>query len=187
MNGVLEAIGARVRMLVGRGRIRTGDDAGGVQKQQVQMGGTETGDNRARVAEFGFTSMPPPGTDAVVVFLGGDRSAGVIVATNHQESRPRNLKAGETAIYSLDGKIVYLSAAGIRIDAKGQPVDISNASVVTVDATLLRCTGDIQDNFETNPHTMAEMRQIFNSHDHDVRNVQSGGSTVTSDHPNQTE
>lgn len=187
MTGALEAMAARLRMIVGRGRIQTGIDGGNVQEQQVQLAGVETGDNRPRVAEFGFTSMPPPGTDAVVVFLGGDRSAGVIVATNHQESRPRNLKAGETAIYSLDGKIVYLSATGIRIDAKGQSVDISNASVVTVDAELLRCTGDIQDNYETNPHTMAEMREIYNGHDHNVRNVQSGGSTVTSDHPNQTE
>ncbi|GJG92830.1 phage baseplate assembly protein V [Cupriavidus pauculus] len=187
MNGALEAIGARLRMLVGRGRIRTGNDDGGVQRQQVQMAGVETGDNRARVAEFGFSSMPPPDSDAVVVFLAGDRTAGVVIATNHQASRPRGLKSGETIIYSLDGKVVYLSDEGVRIDAKGQTVDIQNASVVTVQADLLRCSGDIQDNYETNAHTMAEMRAIYNGHNHDVKNVQGGGSTVTSEHPNQTE
>lgn len=187
MRQALEALGARVRMLVGRGRITTGSDTGGVQQQQVQLADIETGDNRPRVAEFGFTSMPPQGSDAVVVFLAGDRSAGVIIGTNHQASRPRNLKPGETMVFSLDGKCVYLSDAGIRIDAKGQSVDVVNASIVTVDATLLRCTGDIQDNYETNPHTMAEMRAIFNGHDHDVVNVQTGGSTITTNHPNQTE
>lgn len=187
MRQALEALGARVRMLVGRGRITIGNDTGGVQQQQVQLADIETGDNRPRVAEFGFTSMPPEGSDAVVVFLAGDRSAGVIIGTNHQASRPRNLKPGETMVFSLDGKCVYLSDSGIRVDAKGQSVDVSNASVVTVDATLLRCTGDIQDNYETNPHTMAEMRAIYNTHDHNIEEVQIGTSTVTSKRPNQTE
>jgi phage baseplate assembly protein V len=195
MNGALEAIGSRLRMLVGRGRIRTGSDDGGVQRQQVQMAGVETGDNRARVAEFGFSSMPPPGSDAVVVFLAGDRTAGVVIATNHQESRPRGLKVGETIVYSVDGKCVYFSDDGIVVDAKGQSVTVQNASVATIQATtkivadtpLLQCTGDIQDNCETNSRTMKQMRDVYNTHDHAVRNVQAGSSTVTTDHPNQTE
>ncbi|QOT75050.1 phage baseplate assembly protein V [Cupriavidus basilensis] len=195
MRQALEALGARVRMLVGRGRITTGNDAGGVQQQQVQLADVETGDNRPRVAEFGFTSMPPTGSDAVVVFLSGDRSAGVIIGTNHQASRPRNLKPGETMVFSLDGKCVYLSDAGIVVEAKGQDVTVREAATVTVEASteiiaktpLLKCSGDIQDNYETNPHTMAQMRAIYNTHDHNIEEVQTGTSTITSKHPNQTE
>ncbi len=191
----LEALGQRIRMLIGRGRITTGNDTGAVQQLQVQLAGVETGDNRPRVAEFGFTSMPPAGADAVVVFLSGDRSAGVVVATNHQQSRPRGMKPGETMVYSQDGKCVYFSDAGIVVDAKGQPVTVQNASVATIqaetkivaDTPLFQCTGDIQDNSGSNSRTMKEMRDVFNTHDHAVRNVQGGSSTVTTDHPNQTE
>lgn len=193
--GVLEALAQRVRMMIGRGRVRTGSDGASVQMLQVQLASVETGDNRPRMAEFGFSSMPPADTDAVVVFLAGDRSAGVVVATNHQASRPRGLKLGETIVYSQDGKSVYFSDAGIVVDAKGQPVTVQNASVATIEATtkivadtpLLQCTGDIQDNCETNSRTMKQMRDVYNSHDHPVREVQTGGSTVTTDHPNQIE
>ena len=193
--GVVEALGQRIRMLIGRGRVRTGSDSAGVQMLQVQLASVETGDNRPRMAEFGFSSMPPADTDAVVVFLTGDRSAGVVVATNHQASRPRGLKPGETIVYSQDGKCVYFSDAGIVVDAKGQSVTVQNASIATIqaetkivaDTPLLQCTGDIQDNCETNSRTMKEMRDVYNGHDHAVRGVQPGSSTVTTDHPNQTE
>jgi phage baseplate assembly protein V len=193
IEAALENLANRLRMLVGRGRLTASNDSGPVQTQQVKMSPLETGDNRLRIAEFGFTSMPPIGSDAVVLFISGDRSAGVVIGTAHQSSRPRNLKSGETKIYSVDGKHVYLAGDHIEINANGQPVTVNNASTVTINAStsitcntpVLKCTGDIVDNCNTNTRTMAGMRQVANSHTHNVTSVQTGGSTVVSNPPNQ--
>lgn len=51
----------------------------------------------------------------------------------------------------------------------------------------LECTGDIVDNCDTTGRSMAADRVIFDGHEHNVRNVQGGLGTVTSDPPNQIE
>jgi len=178
------------------------NDSGGVQVVQISLSSTEVRDGSPRIAEFGFSSNPPEGSDSVVAFLGGDRTKGIVIGTCHQPSRPRNLNPGETILHSQDGKSVYLTASGgIVVEAKGQPVVVNDASDVTwncsgkfklvapggveIDAPLVKSSGDIQDNYASNLHTLADMREISNEHTHPVKNVQGGSSTVTSDPPNQ--
>ncbi|MBR7961255.1 phage baseplate assembly protein [Burkholderia vietnamiensis] len=202
--GILERVARRVLLSLARALVTTVNDAGGVQMMQVKLNGLETRDNTPRVVEFGLTSNPPVGSDAIVVFLGGDRSNGVVLGTNHQPSRPKTLAPGETMVYSQDGKYVYLTASGgIVIEAKGQPVTVNDASNVTVNcsgvfkvvapggvqfvAPTVTSTGDIQDNTATNSHTMAQMRSIYNTHTHPIVNVQTGGSTINTNAPSQTE
>jgi phage baseplate assembly protein V len=125
----------RLMLLIGRGRFTTVNDSGVAQMVQARMGAIELKDNIPRIAEFGFTSNPPIGSDAVVAFIGGNRDNGVIVATGHQASRPTGLHAGETMLYSQDGKYIYLTASGgIVINANDQPVTINDATTVTINA-----------------------------------------------------
>ena len=189
----LENLSNRMRMLVGRGRITTSNDSGNVQTHQVNVSPMETGDARQRIAEFGFSSMPPVGSDALLLFMTGDRTTGLVIGTAHQASRPRGLNAGETIIYSVDGKHVLIANDHIEVKANGQPVSVTGATTCTIQAStevyidtpILKCTGDIIDNCNTQGNTAASMRAIFNGHNHEVKNVQSGGSTVTTEVPNQ--
>jgi phage baseplate assembly protein V len=189
----LENLSNRMRMLVGRGRITTSNDTGNVQTHQVKTGALETGDARMRIAEFGFSSMPPVDSDAVMLFLTGERTAGLIIGTAHQASRPRGLAAGETIIYSVDGKHVLIANDRIEVQANGQPVNVLGASTVRIEASqeiycdtpMLKCTGDILDNCNTQPNTAAGMRQIFNTHTHNVTGILTGGAQVVSQVPNQ--
>ncbi|MBB3256856.1 phage baseplate assembly protein V [Paraburkholderia bannensis] len=124
-----------VDSIVGRGRVKYVNDSGVVQVIQVQMNGLETADNRYRVAEFGFTSNPPIDSDVIALHVAGERSAGAVIGTNHQSSRPTGLEAGESMIYSQDGKQVYLTAdGGIIVEAKGQNVVVNDAENVTCNA-----------------------------------------------------
>lgn len=204
MQREMEALFRRVQMLATRSRVTLVDDSGPVQIVQARTSALEIADKRVRVQEYGFTSNPPTDSDAVLLSLTGDRSGGVIVGTNHQGSRPRNLKPGETKLYCLDGKFIYLTAGGgIIVDAAGQNVVVQNANNVTwtlsgkltisapggieFDAPMVKSSGDMQDNFASNPHTMAAMRTIYDSHNHVVQNVQGGTSSVTSNTPTQQE
>lgn len=203
-HGLVSRLARLVSTAIGRARVTTTNDNGNVQFVQVQVNDLETIDNLPRVAEFGISSVAPNGADVVMVNLGGGRNNAVVIATGHQASRPKGLKAGESMIYSQDGKSVYLTASGgIVIEAKGQPVTVNDASNVTVncsgvfkvvapggvefDAPTVTSTGDIQDNTATNSHTMAQMRSIYNGHEHPVPNVQLGGPGTTTSPPNATE
>ncbi|WP_186151045.1 phage baseplate assembly protein V [Burkholderia gladioli] len=205
MTGILD----RIRNLFGRGRVTLVDDSGPVQIVQLRMNGLEVPAGRFRVPEFGFSSNPPVGSDALALHVAGDRSAGAVVGTNHQESRPRGLEPGESMLYSQDGKSVHLKDGAIVVEAKGQNVVVNDAANVTwtcsgdfkivaggkfsvvapggseFDTPMVVSTGDMQDNTETNSETMKDMRELYDTHTHNVEEVQGGQSTVTSQTPNQ--
>lgn len=188
---MFDRITRRIQTAIGRGRINTVNDSGPIQYVQVSYSKIETKDNIPRVMEYGYTSNPPYKTDAVAVHVTGDRSNAIVVGTNHQPSRPKSLATGEVMLYQLNGIQVYLSNAGLVMNAAAMPVTVNNATTVTINASgdvimntpLLKVSGDIIDNAGTNTDTMAGMRTKYNSHTHNVVNVQTGGSTITSTTP----
>jgi phage baseplate assembly protein V len=135
MKDAIDRLGRRMLKAISRGWKTTGIDTGTVQFMQVQLGPQELKDSVPRVAEFGFTSNPPIGSDVIALFIGGDRSNGVVVATGHQASRPTGLQPGETMIYSQDGKSIYMTkSGGIVVNANNQSVTVNNATTVTINA-----------------------------------------------------
>lgn len=194
----------RTMMTVRRGRIALVDDSGVIQKVQLPPSGLETRDNLPRMCEYGLASNPPEGTDALILNLGGDPSNGAVVGTNHQETRPTGLEAGETQIYNGPaGTSFYLANGEIVVNANGQPVNVNNASDVTwtctgkfkvvapggveFDTPLVSSTGDMLDNSGTNAVTAKQQRADYDAHGHPVVNVQTGGSTITTGTPTVTE
>ncbi|ALE97487.1 phage baseplate assembly protein [Serratia marcescens] len=191
-DGMLRQLGRRVAMMIGLGKITGYGDAGGIQKLQYQTPLEVRGDT-PRMAEFGFSSGLPVGTDVVLAYLGGDRSSAVIVASNNQQYRQSGLKSGETLIYNQWGMFVKLTENGIEVEAKGKPVTVANATTVTVTATekirletpRLEVTGDVIDNCDSNGATLKALRDAHNDHDHIVKNVQSGNDDKTSEKPGE--
>ncbi|WP_249201286.1 phage baseplate assembly protein V [Burkholderia cenocepacia] len=190
---MFDRLARRILTMIGAARITTFNDGGAVQKLQVKVNGLETIDNMANLMNFGFTSGPPDGTDVAIVFIGGDRSNGVVVGSNHQASRPKNLQAGEAMIYSQDGKQIYLTkSGGIIVNANGQDVQVNNATNITINAAgkiravtpRLECTGDIIDNCDSQASTLADLRHAYDGHEHNVVEVQTGSSTITTTVPN---
>lgn len=137
-----ERLWRRLQLFVGRGRVSFVNDAGPVQLVQVRLNAAEMADATPRLAEYGFQSNPPTGSDGVLLFLSGDRSNGVVIATGSQTYRMRGLASGEVAISDDKGQSVYLSAAGIRIDGGGLPISISNTPHLTATADTITLNGD---------------------------------------------
>ena len=188
ITGVMERLWRRVQLMSSWGRVTFSDDSRSAQLLQVKLNDSETRDDTPRIAEFGLTSRPPDGSDVLVVFMGGDRSKGVVVATAHQASRPKGLLAGETMLYDLWGKSVHLTkAGGIVVEAQGAPVTVNNATTVTINAAdsvelvtpLLHVTGDIvaDGNITDSVRSMAADRELFNAH--------TNGSGTTTPSPQQ--
>ena len=186
--GVMERLWRRVQLMSGWGRVTFSDDSQSAQLLQVKLNDSETRDDTPRIAEFGLSSRPPEGSDVLMVFLGGDRSKGVVVATAHQSSRPRGLLPGETILYDVWGKSVHLTKdGGIVVQAKGAPVTVNNATTVTINAAesvelitpLLHVSGDIVagGNITDSVRSMVDDRKLFNEH--------TNGSGTTTPSPQQ--
>ena len=141
MNGPIERVWHRVLMLVGRARITAVNDSGRAQVVQVKLSADEIKDGTPRLAEYGFQSNPPVGSDAIVLFLAGERTNGVVIACGNQTYRLTGLATGEVAISDNRGQKVYLSAAGICIDGGGLPMQITNAPSLLIDVATVQMTG----------------------------------------------
>ncbi|MHA3359051.1 phage baseplate assembly protein domain-containing protein [Yersinia enterocolitica] len=187
-SGQLSKLYRQIKMMIGVGRVTGSSDGGTIQTVQYQTP-LEVRSDTPRLAEFGFSSGLPANTDVVIGFLGGDRSSAVIIGSNHQSFRHTGLNTGETVIYSQWGQYVKLTETGIIIEANDQPVTVNNATEVTINASgkvrlntpLLEVSGDIVDNADSNSTTLKTLREAYNTHNHQLKNVQGGSSTLTSE------
>ncbi len=197
MSGWMQRLGHRLQALVGIGRVTLVDDTTStVQRAQLTLGQMETRDNTPRLAEYGFASNPPPGTDAVMLFVGGDRSNGVVIATGNQTYRLKGLASGDAALYDSRGQSVWLTPGGLVVNGAGLPMVINNTPSVTVNASssvtlntpTTHCTGNLTvdgnvvaqgDISDHGSKSMAGMRTVYNGHTH---SDPQGGSVST---PNQ--
>ncbi|EAA5550308.1 baseplate assembly protein [Salmonella enterica subsp. enterica] len=193
MNDALARLYRRITMLVGIGRTTgVSDDSGTTQKLQYKTPFDIRG-NTLRMTEFGFSSGLPAGSDVLILSLGGDRSSQVIVATNHASTRYGSLNPGETVIYDAQGKSVLLGLEKLTVKCAGQDIEVLDAANANITASvkvrlttpLVESTGDIVDNCGSNRVSMKALRDAYNAHEHDVKNVQSGNDTRTSEKTNK--
>lgn len=102
----------RVMNLVTRGIITRVNDTPDMQTAQVSLFADEAKDEVERFQPFGLTSVPLPGAECVVLFLGGARDHGVIVAVDDREYRPTNAAPGEVVVYGVKNNVFRLKPNG---------------------------------------------------------------------------
>lgn len=163
-----EGMRGRIQLMIGRAILSAISDSGKIQTAQAQLLADEVQDDVERIQEYGFTSVPLPGAEGVVVFVGGNRDHGLLIATDDRRYRLVGLEAGEVALYDDLGQKVHLTRSGIVIDGGGLPVMIQNAPTVTMTGDLhvngtIVADGDIKDH---TTKSMAGMRTAYNGHHH---------------------
>jgi len=104
----------RVLLMIGRGVLKLIDDAGGIQHAQLVALEGETLDRVERFQEYGFTSVPHPGAEAVLAAAAGDRGHSLVVGVEDRRYRLVGLAGGEVAIYDDLGQKVRLKRNGIH-------------------------------------------------------------------------
>ncbi len=102
----------RIANMVARAVVQLVADGGKLQALQLVVGADETRDGCERFQEYGFTSMPLAGAEAVVLFVGGRRDHGLVVAVDDRRHRMAGLEAGEVALYTNAGQSIVLKADG---------------------------------------------------------------------------
>lgn len=96
-----------------RGVLTRVNSAGPVQTVQLNGVAGEQLQDAELYQHFGFTSVPPAGSKAIILPLGGQTSHSIIIATEHTAYRIRALKSGEVSIYSDEGAHVTIKKSRI--------------------------------------------------------------------------
>lgn len=109
---ILTPLYRAVNGLVSRAVVRVVDDAKKLQLVQLSVLDGETRDEVERFQNYGFTSVPKEGAEAVVIFAGGQRDHGLCIAVDDRRYRLKDLGAGEVAVYNDAGARILLKASG---------------------------------------------------------------------------
>lgn len=139
---LLKNLQSRVLLMIGRGVLKAVSDNSNAQLCQVSLLDGELKSNVERVQNYGVTSVPPEGALATVLFVGGDRSNGLIIAAEDRKIRVKGLKAGEIAIYTDEGDEIYLKR-GNEIAFKTKTMTVSAQSAVDITAPAITLNGAV--------------------------------------------
>lgn len=131
INKLTAPIARRVNLMVARGVLALVNDALKIQSVQVELLSGEVRDME-RFQNYGFSSNPFAGAEAVAVFVGGNRDHGLVLAIDDRRYRVKNLLTGEVAIYDDLGHSIKLTRTGIVIAGGSHNITISGAPQVTV-------------------------------------------------------
>lgn len=177
----------RLKNMITRGVVSLVDPARMMQALQLRLTAGEIKDAMEHFEPYGYTSHPLPGAEGLAMFLGGDRSHGVVVCVADRRYRLVSLQAGEVALYDDLGNLIVLGRESIRVVAVQHleataPTAVFNCSTsVTLNTPKVLATGDIEaaGQIRDAVGTMQSMRETFNGHDHP------GDSGGTTGQPNQ--
>lgn len=101
---MLAPLSRRLRLMASRAVLSLISDATGMQIVQVKLLNGEVRDGIERVQNYGFTSVPLPGAEAIFLSLGGDRDHGIVITADDRRYRIKGLQGGEVAIYTDEDK-----------------------------------------------------------------------------------
>lgn len=187
LHKLLGPMSRRLRLQASRGVIGTLSDAGKLQTAQVALLAGEVRDGVERFQNYGFTSVPLGGAEAVFLSLNGSRDQGVLVVVDDRRYRKRAMQAGESAMHNHLGDYIHIKADGSievlassKVKATAPIVEVIASAKMRFDTPLMEVTGEIKDKCDSGGSTMSAMRTAHNTHKHVENNV-TGGKTNTPD------
>lgn len=150
MNALM-ALARKVRLAMGLGIVRRINDSAKVQRLQVSLLRGELREDLNRYQNYGFTSHPRPGCEAVVVAIGGNRSHLVALAVDDPRVRMADLEEGEVAVYNHEGDRIHFKNGGEIVVVASGRVTVTSPEVIVAAETRVRLetplcevTGDLR-------------------------------------------
>ncbi len=148
---LLAPIRRRITGLVSRAVVSLVNDSLKLQGVQLQVLADETLDGVERFQEYGFTSVPLAGAEAILLCVGGNRDHPLIVAIDDRRYRKKDLQPGEVAIYTDEGDVIHFKrgrtieiTAGTKVKVTAPDVEVIAATKVTVTSPLVTMSGELQ-------------------------------------------
>lgn len=197
LNKVFDPIRRRIRGIVSRAVVSLVNDSLKLQGLQLKVLAGETLDNVERFQQYGFTSHPLAGAEAILLCLGGHRDHPVVISVDDRRYRKKDLAPGESAMHTHEGDYIHMKngriievLAGTKLKATAPEVEVVASTKVTFTSPLVEMSGALNvagpivsatSVADTNG-TMQEMRGTYNGHTHPENN-QPGGNTNAPNQP----
>lgn len=144
MNGFarfLKPLEGRVRLMISRAIVRLVDDATKAQSVQIELLEDESQDAVERYQDYGITSVPHPGAEAIAVSVGGLRSHAIVIKVEDRRYRLTGLEQGEVALFDDLGQLVKLGRERIEIVSDNEVKVIAPKVIVESDDVNLGAEG----------------------------------------------
>lgn len=140
VRAMLRPLANRLAMLAARAVVRLVSDTSGRQRLQLEILKGELRDGVERAQDYGFTSHPHTGADAILIALGGAREQAVVLAVDDRRYRLQ-LQPGEVALYDDLGNCVKLLRTKVHV--VGVDEVHAQAPTVRLEATDVIIAGDV--------------------------------------------
>lgn len=126
----------RIMLMIGRSVVALVNDGLKLQGLQLTLLADEVRDDVERFQNYGFTSHPHPGAEAIAACVAGNRDHVVVLAVDDRRYRLQPLEQGEVAIYTDEGDKIVLQ--------RGGTIEVTASTAVRLVTPLVECTGDLQ-------------------------------------------
>lgn len=137
-------------MLVSRAVVTLVNDALKIQGLQLTVLDGETVQVQ-RFQQFGLTSVPLAGAEAILASIGGVRGHLVAIAVDDGRYRLVGLQPGETALYDTSGNVIHLQNGGVTgitaptaINVTSPQVTVAASTSVTLNTPTAHLSGNLQ-------------------------------------------
>lgn len=123
---LLRGVEGRVRGIVTRGVLGVLNFGGQGQTGQINGRAQDVDDDVEIFEQFGFRSSPPPGSEGIVLRVGGAREHAIGILFGSRATAPQGILQGEVAVYNSSGaQIVIRTDGSIEVTpAPGQVVKL---------------------------------------------------------------
>lgn len=121
-----------INSIFSRGTITLINDETKLQKVQAKFLADEVLDDLDRYQDYGFTSKPKPGAEALAIFFGGRRSNGAVIKVDDRRYRIKGLQDGEVAIYTDEGDKIVLK--------RGNKIEVTTHEYIVNASTKIKFT-----------------------------------------------
>ena len=167
---MLRPVRNNVANMVSRAIVKGIDDAKKFQALQIELLGGEVSDEVERVQNYGFTSVPLAGAEAVAVCVGGKRDHAVVIAVEDRRYRIKNLESGEVAVYTDQGdKMVFKRGGTIEVTASTKVMLLTPLVECSTDLKVsgkIDATGNITSAATITGDTVSDGGKILGTHTH---------------------
>ena len=115
------------------------DEDNKIQIVQIDLGNDQATSDVERIQNFGFTSHPKIGAQAIVLSIGGNRDHQIVIVTDDSRFRP-SVSEGDVAMYNSDGLLIELKKDEILM-GDGKQTELTPLDGVVTGQTIDSLTG----------------------------------------------
>jgi len=148
---LMAPIERRIKLMALRTVLDLVDDSQGRQMIQVHFyGGAAMFDQIERFQQYGFSSVPFQGAEAIVITMGGNHSHALALAVEDVRYKPKNWQQGESGLYDDQAQLIHITRDGIVIDGGTSqlPVTFKNMPSLKMECDL-HVTGEVTAKYGT--------------------------------------